>query len=47
MSKPDAFLWVYDDQPRGLALVRGLNVREALKAAHLSDRARWSDAGHG
>lgn len=45
--KPDTFLWVYEDRARGLALVRGLNVKSVLESAAVLDVARWSTAGKG
>lgn len=44
---PEAFLWVYDDPARGLALLRGLNVKSVLEAAGALDVARWSVSGKG
>jgi hypothetical protein len=39
--------WVYDDKVRGLALLRGRNVRAILELAGVTDRARWSIGGRG
>lgn len=44
---PDAVLWIYEDPARGLALVRGKNVRVVLESAVVVERARWSVSGDG
>jgi hypothetical protein len=43
----DAFLWIYEDHDRGLALVRGLNVKQVLGSTDVLDEARWSVAAKG
>jgi hypothetical protein len=40
------FLWAYEDPARGIALIRGRGVSEALDLAGVST-ARWSAAGKG
>lgn len=47
MSTPDGFLWIYEDRARGLALIRGLNVKKVLELAVVLDRARYSTSGRG
>jgi hypothetical protein len=47
MTTPDTFLWVYTDDTRGLALIRGRQVRDALRLADAEKVARWSAAGKG
>lgn len=43
----EAFLWIYDDSSRGLALLRGRNVKSVLRSACALDVARWSVSGKG
>lgn len=40
-------VWVYDDQARGLALLRGARTPALLDVAGLTKAARWSVSGHG
>jgi hypothetical protein len=40
------FLWFYEDQRRGLALIRGHGVRDVLDLAGVTT-ARWSPSGRG
>lgn len=47
MPAPESFLWVYDDPTRGLALVRGRNVKTVLELAGAVDSSRWSTSGKG
>jgi hypothetical protein len=47
MSTPDAFLWIHEDHARGLALIRGLNVKQVLVSTDVLDEARWSVAAKG
>lgn len=43
----ESFLWIYDDPGRGLALLRGRNVKVVLESAGALDVARWSVTGKG
>jgi hypothetical protein len=47
MSSAAIPFWVYDDKVRGLALLRGRNVKHAMELAGVADRARWSIGGRG
>lgn len=44
---PEAFLWIYEDHPLGIALVRGKNIKSVLETAGVLEVARWSHAGKG
>lgn len=46
-KSPDAVLHVTEDRERGLALIRGLNVRHVLELAGCFEGARWSPAAKG
>jgi hypothetical protein len=44
---PESILHVTEDRERGMALVRGLNVRTVLEMTGVVERARWSVSAKG